>query len=278
MGLDIYLRKCPDLAAAKAAEKARDDETEALWDAVGGWDKATEEQKDEIRAKSDEISKRHGCTGRYEHHESIVELGEQNSTIDPDHMFKIGYFRSSYNGGGFESVMRKLGLPTLHDIFEPSDEYEVKPDWDAALTRCNDALARYEAHLASPAGKYSVMEVRPMFEFGVNSEKEALDMFTKSVLERESSPFGGGGWSNRDGEFYPEGMKVCAFITKTFKRSNGADPLASIFNSPSIFAVYEREDDGKENWYLTALKIVRESIEFVLAQPDKQHFYLTWSG
>jgi len=122
VGLDIYLKKCPDLAAAKEAERAYEAETAALWKAVGGYDKATEAQLAEIRAKSEEIAKKHGCTGEYDQHASITEFCSSDSTIDPEHLFKIGYFRSSYNGSGIENVLSTRGLPTLHDIFEPTDE------------------------------------------------------------------------------------------------------------------------------------------------------------
>jgi len=275
MGLDVYLKKCADLPAAKIVADAYEERSSAAFEALGDWTSLSEEQQKAHWAAMELLKSEMGISG-YEA-ATITEFSE-NSKADPEHMFKIGYFRSSYNGSGFESVMRKLGLPTLHDIFEPNDEYEVRPDWDAALVRCNDALTRYQAHLESPAGKYSVMEVRPMFEYGVSSEKEALDMFTENVLNREHQPFGGGGWSNRDGEFYPDGMKVCAFITKTFQRSGANDPISMLLNMPAIYAVYERDDDGKENWHLTALRIVRETIEFVIAQPDRQHFYLAWSG
>lgn len=263
MGLDIYLRKCPDLAVAKAAEKARDEEIEALWEAVGGYEKATEAQRQEIGTKSEEISTKHGCTGKWDQHASITELDDQNSAIDPEHLFKIGYFRSSYNGSGIENVMSNYGLPTLHDIFEPNDEYEFSPDWDSALARCSDAIAKYEAHLVSPIGKYSAMFVDG-FE-PVSSEQQALEIFAKHIAQ--ARPPGFSSYSNNEGTFYLDGIKAVGFMQGR-----------SIIGTPGMYVVYEKASDDKPDWYLTALKIVRETIEYVIAQPDRQHFYLVWSG
>lgn len=263
MGLDVYLRKCPDLAVAKAAEQACEAETEALWEAAGGYEKATEAQRDEIRAKSDEIAKKHGCTGKYEQHASITELDEKNSTIDPEHLFKIGYFRSSYNGGGIENVLRKRGLPTLHDIFEPNDQYEFKPDWDAALARCNDAIEKYEAYLAGPLGKYNVMFVDG-FEM-ISSEERALEIFGQQLDRNRPESFRA--YSCREGTFYLNGIKAVGFMQGK-----------SCIDTPGMYVVYEKETDDKPDWHLTALHIVRETIEYVIAQPDRQHFYLAWSA
>lgn len=235
MGLDIYLRKCADLDAAIAAEKASEEEITALWEAVGGYSAATEEQKNEIIAKAEEVATKHGVNGRWGKHSSIQEFDEAASKIYPDHKFKIGYYRSSYNDGGIERVMRKIGLPGLHEIFEPGEEYNFKPNWDEALTRVNAAITGYEAHLAGPAGKFCVSEIRPLWGFGAADEKAALDLFMEQLDTHKDSKGG------------------CDHYSK------------------------DQDGDGKEDWYLSALKIVRESIEYVIAQPDRQHFYLVWS-
>jgi hypothetical protein len=220
-------------------------------------------------------------TGRYGRHSSIVEFDDRPSTIDPEHMFKVGYFRSSYNEGGIDSVMRHLGLPGLSEIFGVTgDEYNVRPDWDASLARCEQAIAAYGAHLAGSLGRFKVTELSPMYEFGAADEKSALELFGKELerlAERSGGANGFSNYSNGNGEFFlGSPMKVHAAITKTFKP--GGSPIDRILNRPTVFLVYEVEPTGKEDWYLTALKIVRETIEFVLAQPDKQHFYMAWSG
>jgi len=279
MGLDIYVRKCADLDAAKAAESAAEAEVEALWEAAGGYDRATEAQKETIRTQSAAIRQAHGCTGKYDRHASIAELEDMPSRVDPTHMFKLGYFCSSYNEGRIERVMRNLGLPSLHEIFGVSgDEYEIRPDWSAALTRVSQAIDGYADFLASDAGRFRVTNIRPMFDRGVKTEKEALDTFLEQ-LRKNGDRAEWSNFSNGDGEFWLKGIKVHAVITKTYERPRPGDVIGALIGGPSVFVVYEQErEDGKEDWYLTALRIVRESIEFVLAQPDKQHYYLVWSG
>lgn len=48
----------------------------------------------------------------------------------PNHYFRIGYFRSSYNSSGINYVLRdRLGID-LYDIFDAKDSgYYVEPDW-----------------------------------------------------------------------------------------------------------------------------------------------------
>lgn len=276
MGLDIYLRKCADLDAAKAAEEAANAEIDALWTAFGGYDAASEAQKEAISAQSEEIAKRHGMTSSHGLHSSIVEFDRKDSQIDPDHMFKVGYFRSGYSEGGIENKLRTLGLPTMTEIFGQTDEYDFKPDWGAALVKVGEAITGYTAHLAGPTGKFSITEVRSLWGFGANDMAEAMKLFEAQITKAAG---GFDSYSNSDGHFWTNGLKVRAVITKTFDPSASAGAIGRLLNSPSVFVVYDKEtEDGKEDWYLTALKIVRETIEFVLAQPDKQHFYLVWSG
>ena len=86
-----------------------------------------------MRAQADAVALKHGMTGRWGGHGSITEVCE-DSTIDPKHLFKLGYFRSSYNERGIERVMRNINLPGLHDIFGvKGEEYNVRPDWQEAL-------------------------------------------------------------------------------------------------------------------------------------------------
>ena len=164
----------------------------------------------------------------------------------------------------------------MHDIFGYADEYEFKPDWDRALVKVNEAITGYEAHLNSDAGKYLVTEVRPIWQHGVKTEAEAREL----VMNAINSASGFRSFSTGHGTFWLDGLKVVGVVTKTYEPPARSDVIGQIINQPSVFVVYEREPDesGKEDWYLTALKIVRESIQFVIAQPDRQDFYLCWSS
>lgn len=273
MGLDVYLEKCADRETARKAEEAHSAFTEELWKGID-YDSATEEQKNDIHRRSEEKARELGITD-YSHN-TVVGI-DTPSAIAPEHLFKLGYFRSSYNEGGIERILRNLSLPTMHDIFGYADEYEFRPDWDRALVKVNEAISGYEAHLNSDAGKYLVTEVRPIWQHGVKTEAEARQLV---LNEMRSSGTEYRYFSNSNGEFWLDGLKVVGVVTKKFDPPARSDVIGQIINQPSVFVVYEREPDesGKEDWYLTALKIVRESIQFVISQPDRQDFYLCWSS
>lgn len=268
MGLDVYLKKCADIAAADAAEAEYEKRTDPLWSDQS----LTTEQRDEKLAV---IAAELG-TDKWGTHQGR-EGAELNSTIDPEHMFKIGYFRSSYNESGINRVLRNIGQPDLAGIMgAPEDGSNFSPDWEAALARINEVISAYEAHLAGPLGKYGVTNVRPMWEFGVKDEQAALVLFQEEI-ERDRGAMGGS-FSSRDGDFMMSGMKVMAVITKQFTPDRSGNSIMAMLNRPSVFLIYEKEADGKPDWYLTALKIVRETCEHVIAQPDRQHYYMVWSG
>lgn len=284
MGLDIYLRKCADREAARKAEEAHEQFRNTLWAGLT-YDETTTEQREEIAQKSRQKAEELGINN-YSHN-SVVEVCEPSSTSQA-HLFKLGYFRSSYNEGGIERVMRNLSLPTLADIFGYADEYEFKPDWDRALLKVGEAIAGYEAHLKSDAGRYLVTQVKPYFGHGVETEAQARELVLQAMKRYDGPDFRafstakcGARWKmTADGEFWLDGLKVVGIVTKKYDPPASSDVIGRIINTPSVFVVYEREKEPEqgEDWYLTALKIVRESIEFVIAQPDRQDFYLVWSS
>lgn len=267
MGLDVYLKKCADLAVAVAAEEAFEAETEGIYA-----DDVTDEVRD---ARLAAAAAKHG-TGTWGGHASRLSVEAPPSAIDPDHYFKVGYFRSSYNESGIDKVMRKAGLPGLGEIMgAPGDGDDFKPDWDACLVRVNDVIQKYTDFVNSDAGKFYVTEVRPMYEYGAVDEKGALACYLEATSRPTSFE---GGFSNRDGEFFPQGHTLRAVITKKYEAPARGDLLGQLLNRPSVFLVLDKEQTGKEDWHLTALRIVKETIEYVMAQPDRAQYYLSWSG
>lgn len=267
MGLDVYLKKCPDLAAAVAAESAFETETKGAWS-----DSVSEETRD---ARLAAASAKHG-TDEWGTHASRQDVEGPESVVDSDHYFKVGYFRSSYNESGLNRVLSKAGLIGLGEIMgAPGDGDDFTPDWDACLNRVNDVIEKYSAFLAGDGGKLYVTEIRPMYEHGVADEKAALACYLETMSKQPSFD---GGFINRDGEFFPKGQTLRAVITKQYVPPAHDDLIGRIINRPTVFLVMDKEDTGKEDWHLTALRIVKETIEYVMAQPDRAHYYLSWSG
>lgn len=279
MGLDVYLYRCADRPAAKRAAEQFEAAFEAMRKSEFN-DKWGHELSNEVEKKRWE-ARRAAIAAEYRVDQCGAPLSEEKielpSTLDADHCFKIGYFRSSYNESGINRVMRNLGLPDLDGIFKAGNQYEFAPDWDSALEAVDVAIAGYETHLGGALGGYAVTQISPMFGHGVDTEQDAMALF-KTVLSQQHGP-DCRSFSNCDGYFFLDGMKVAAIVTKKFTPPAANDLIGRIINTPSVFVIYEKQpSDGKEDWYVTALKIVRETIQYVLAQPNRGDYYFHWSG
>lgn len=194
---------------------------------------------------------------------------EQDSAIDPQHLFKRGYFRSSYNGSGFNSVMHRAGCPDLYVIFQAKqDVSRFTPDWQEAKTRANFALDQYRQHLASAAAGHYVdfFGIRDGDHKGPTSERDALQAFVVEA-EREPRPFSA--YSNKVGSFWHDGAVVKAVIPGMRHR----------FEGPGFYVIFEQpRREGERDSYETALLIVIETIDYVLASGDPGSFSLSWSA
>jgi hypothetical protein len=210
---------------------------------------------------------------------------EEPSKLHPDHLFKLGYFRSSYNGAGINSVMENAIGETLYSLIPASDnpEYMFQPDWDAARGRVVSAIDRMK--VMDKDCPVRVNEVHTM-GFGRNkvpsSAKEALDIFKNEMASHKghsSNPFRNGlllfegkrmfsSYSNINGEFYLDKrhpLKVMAMIP---------GERVGFMPGPTVYVV--TKDDYK--FYIEALEIVLETIDYVLAKPDKDKYWLRWSS
>jgi len=185
------------------------------------------------------------------------------SRLYPDHLFKIGYFRSSYNESGFNSVMENLGLPTLYDIFSNgANEYYVLPDWKQSKSRAKAAIEKMKKFLQTEMAKYRLTFIHSTNE--INSRKEAWEIFKREIKLHE---YNRTSYSNKNGTFFlRETLRVRGIIRgKEFSSFEG------------VYIIYDaRKDDYL--WYLHALEIVKETIDWVLNQKDISKYVLHWSG
>ena len=198
---------------------------------------------------------------------------EIDSKFDPEHMFKVGYFRSSYNGSGIDRVLHDSIGKTLAYIFEPSGEYIVQPDWKSCLQRAQEVYNEFcDFNVKNDNLSVMTVDVKPNVHWKDEmpvQPSEALQFFQK---ERAKHTGGWDSYSNGYGYFSLEKpMKIRAIIQGVNK------DLTGIFRDRDcVFVVYENEEGNK--WYETALQIVIETIEHVLSQPDPENHILHWSG
>lgn len=263
MGLDVYLYHCKNRPAAIAAEQRASNAVNAVWDSIGkDYNLMTEEDKEKLIKGQRTVYENEGCDVDGTHN-SVTQV-ELASKLYPEHLFKIGYFRSSYNSAGINSVFRRLGLKDLYQIMDMQDDQaEVHHDWAKCLKNIDQAIEDFQNHLDSSLGKYNIIALRTMAVDPVASELEAFKVFENEITKDYKSGFSS--YSSSKGDFYLDGLKVHAFI-----------PSSQC--GVSMYAVTSKDNTDKEDWYMQALKIMRETCEYVLAQNDPQNYYMYWSG
>jgi len=253
MGLDVYLGRCDNVERARKLEAEYWAEYDAIWDEYPEYKQMTPAQRDAAQTHCKALAARLGLNedGEYPGRERV----RFDSAKYPDHLFKIGYWRSSYNQGGLNNYLRRLGLPTLW-VLNPKDEYEFTPDWEQALSDAQSLLASLKEVVGSPTGAYNVITVHNFNVIKeVESDAQALTVFW---AELERSPEWRS-YSSSKGHFYLDGIDVRAVI-------------------PGKEDIYIVHKDSGLGWYVEALEIVVETIEYVLAQPDPETYYLVWSS
>jgi hypothetical protein len=261
MGLDVYLKHSTDRAGELAKQKAAEEFSSNAWDKAGDYEHLSDAQKETVRSAINAYNlandlDEYGSSNK-------IETIELDSKIHPDNMFKVGYLRSSYNSGGINSVLKRIGCPDLYDIFEPGDDYYVTVNWQQAQARAQIAVDRLKEYLGTEMAAYDVIEVNGYDPVG--SKEEALALL-KEELGRKSTF--GGGYSNRAGDWFPEGMTIV-----------GAVPgKPSFMGNPTYYLFTKSENGSNYKWYLEALEVTKEMIDHVLAQPDPDNYFLSWSA
>lgn len=189
-----------------------------------------------------------------------------DSTVHPKHLFKVGYFRSSYNEAGFNEYLRRMGIADLYEIFGLESGGSFIPDWEAALGRCVQAIAELETRWAGPMKDVDVFVVenlRVRSDVPV-SEEAALAAYQEDF----QPPYRDHDYLGSRGYFFPRGVTVLALIPGVVSTTLAPVPCTYVIyrNSPTYV------------WYLSGLQVVRETIEYVLASTEREQYRLTWSG
>lgn len=289
MGLDVYLYKYDgDFDAIKAEEKAYEDASEALYK---GWDKNEPEAVTKERdAKRDALRAEYGYVSDGDKSYAIWRHPKvtciEKPSIHGDHLFKVGYWRSSYNGGGINNVLRQNQLPDLYEIAGVDDsKYEVRLDWKATRDRAAEAAKTVrDLHDSGKAISIEFIAVNPFKpEMAPKSEAEARELaldelanHLKVKKEHPDHPFLGGGFMNGVGhfDFGDKGLGHIALIPGTKEGYMHKIVPGAPTHEHGVYAVSRQDLE----WYAKALDIVVETCDFVLGQPDPEHYLMHWSG
>jgi hypothetical protein len=290
MGLDVYLYhyKKPvseALAEIEVVEELEEEADQALKKELGltNWETASRETKDEYWRRQKERREANGLDEDGE--PDVRECIEHPSAKHPDHLFKVGYFRSSYNGSGVNAVLRdRIGVE-LDDIFEPigEEKYHRAVDWSACRARAAETLQKFiefcERHGAYIVQKFAHNPLGSPYEFP-RSAKAALDVFLKEEEQSKKRPGHFQDYGGMHGDFFfsQDPRHLCAVIPGTQDRFFGMKGGTE----PCMFVVWRtsQNEDGSWwwHWYRDALEVVIETCDWVLAQPDPDRYLLHWSG
>jgi hypothetical protein len=264
MGLDIYLYRYENRKETEALEAQYNNESKKNWEFNGrSYSDLTDAEKQEAEHRDKHLASSLGLNGYGEDdRKQAVELVSQY----PDHYFKIGYLRSSYNGGGINRVLMNLGLPSLYEIFgrEDNDDYVWAPDWEMSLIRVKEVIEQLKAMPKLRCFTVSPNELAADANNTIESELDAMRVYS---TERESSF--SDGYSNIHGYFYhKEPLKIYGLV-QGFRKALFGDR-----KFPCVYVIQE----GENEWYIQALEITQATIEYVLSQPDKDKYFLHWSS
>lgn len=264
MGLDVFLYHYDDFADTQRREQEYEARSNAVW-GDGDYNAMTEEFKVGCRAQIAAIAAELSL-GEYGEATNKQKI-EINSASYPDHYFKVGYFRSSYNASGINRILAAKIDTSLDEIMGASDEYCFQPKWQECKVRAQAALDKLR--VANKEFPYRAMEIHAD-QLGpgrtpVTDEASALEVFREQKSRRpveERDDFAN--YSSGIGEFFfGEPPVFRAFIP------------GQRFNTRVVWGVYEEK--GAE-WYEHALEIVIETCDYVLSQPDVDKYWLHWSG
>jgi hypothetical protein len=267
MGLDIYLYRFENKAESDRLEAEYEAKSDAVW-AGRKYDAISEAERDECRSQLKSAAAVLGVGEYGEAPEPLKRKISRKSALHPDHMFEVGYLRSSYNDGGFNAVMRQLGVPTLYDVFGASDEYEFQPDWAKALTRALAGRESFDARVGATNGRSVVTIASNIFHRPeISTERQAMDCFMARLKEQRPDSFRA--FSTRDGDFFlgDQALTIEAAIPGIDSRLGRESVVYLIVKGDKTY-----------DWYRQAWDIVVENCEFILAQPDRDKYWLHWSS
>jgi len=259
MGLDVYLYHY--LNDPEVVEKLKEEfsqKEDALYAEYPEYGKITTEQRHELGERREALQKIYDLDG-------LEEGVEFDSAKYPEHLFKVGYCRSSYNSGGINRVLRDATDKDLYYIFDPPENYEFVPDWEACRERAIDAIESFKESLDE--GIFLVESIthskNPL------SAETALELFHQKLQKSKEGRKAGQDWGHNftssEGTFYlTSPLEVYGFVAGE-----------NLIKQPCMHVIHK----GVEmEWYLEALEITLETIDYVLSQPDPDSYGLHWSG
>lgn len=285
MGLDVYMSRWDNFDESQKLEQEFTNREKSIWESLYNKDGVVRtytdlDEQEKVKAR-ESIKAVAAELGLDEHGSADKETIEIPSAKHPEHIFKIGYFRSSYNEGGINNVLRNMTGESLYSIFElTGEEYHVLPNWSRVKTRLAEVRSKLDA-IKDDCGGYfnvTVARINPFISVGklVQSPSDAMEIFRreakrhKKLKTEDPKQYEFGNYGNSNGDFYfSETLKVSAILPGVEERI-----LREGQQSPVTYLIGEMD----MTYYLQALDIVEETADWVMAQPNPEQYRLRWSS
>ena len=183
-----------------------------------------------------------------------------DDSIYPNHLFKIGYFRSSYNEAGYNSLMNNIGLSGLYEIFSVNRGQRISINWKKSLENAKNTLnALHERALNN--------EDFLVFPMALHTEihsENIFDTFMSEYHKCKDSDYNS--WMNRNGYFFKKPISIHGIMK------------SKIFGIDGLYIIHRDDDNYK--WLIEATEIVIRTCEYVLDHPanERRKFKFIWSS
>lgn len=193
-----------------------------------------------------------------------------DSALYPEHMFKIGYFRSSYNSGGINHILEDRVGETLYSLLDVNhDEYVQQPDWEDVIKNCDRVIAAFRQSVKE--NPYHIIEVDSILEQSnlPGNIPEALKIAQKVLC---ADKHGFDSFTNGNGFWSINGLEVFGVIPG-YRKDFLQGPVTFLVTKST-----EKKGDEPYQWYINAIEIVKETAQWVLKQENPEKYYLHVSG
>jgi len=267
--LEISLIKFNDFAKTLLVEKKWDDSHSDIFEEIAkGREKLEDEDYAQLRRNVSVLSGAMGLSDKGEDYKN-KEFIELESTVHPSHPFRVGTLFDTMDEFALSVVLGNMGIPTLHDIFSDQQEYVddgggieyVRPDWPVCLDTVFDAVRMLKERMNSGEDLMVSTVSLPASMVGVcpTGPSSAIEHYKKELQYARAKGIDKNYHNSAGWYFTHKALSIRAAIPGT-KTIDGA-------SVPVTYLVY----NVNMEWYLNALLIVRETIEYVLSQPEGEH-------
>lgn len=199
MGLDVYLYRYNGERTIAMDLQELKEHGNAIEDADG-----------EAKQKYIDDNKLHLHVNKYGGPAIKEEGVELDSAKYPEHMFKIGYLRSSYNNSGFDSMLSQLCNYDLGTIFNYDGDYMFIPDWDKSLVRCDamiDQLKCNNGYVVYPISPFN--GIPTTMNHNCHKEADSLRQYNSIMEENhKDEPF-----ETNEFQIWPKGTTLLAVVS-----------------------------------------------------------------